>query len=700
MKVMLKTALATAVSALMLPAVVQAEDVESADAELDKITVQGELSRFSATKSDVPVVETARSLSVETEEQFLKKGATNLSQTTSYMAGVNAETYGFATRGDWIHARGLELPRYRDSIQELFGSYNNTRPEIFTLEQVEVLRGPASVLYGQGSPGGIVNYVSKTPKDVQETEVVAEVGTFNRKQLGIDSTGRLGSEQWLYRVVAMKRDSDTQVENVEDDSMVLMPSISYVPSQDTRVTLMGMVQDTDSDTGSQFVPIEGTLEPLSDGRYIDQDVYAGEPGWNKYDTDSRQLSALLEHQINDQLSLEATALWRKGESDYNQAWPVFTGAGNSRYLGAPFNSSTVARSFYQADNEFELTAFDARLSGEFQTGRFSHETLVGVQRQDVETQNNTAYFYGGGALQGDFTYVLDLADPEYTGAPDQAVFDELYNEGPEQKVSTIGLYVSDQVSIDNWRVTAGLRFDRVHNDTGTEDQTDHALSSSLGVLYAFENGISPYLSYSESFETVVGTDDSGDQLEPKEARQYEGGVKYEPSAIPGLISIAYYDIEITNLDNPNSLPGDASQQQGVSSISGFEFEAKAYVDDFYLQGAFSTLTTEDENGYQYSAEPDKNASLWVGWEPLSKIRAGVGVRHVGESVSENETVRYETPDYTLYDAMVGYQATPQLDLSLNARNLTDEEYLTSCLTRGDCFPGLRRTVNARVSYTF
>lgn len=673
---------------------------------LDTFVVQGELTRFSATKSDVPVVETARSVSVETSEQFYEKGATNLSQATSYMAGVTAETYGFSTRGDWMHARGLQLPRYRDSIQEVFGNYNNTRPELYTIEQVEVLRGPASVLYGEGSPSGIINYVSKTPKAETRHEVVAEYGSYDRKQLGFDSTGQLGSEKWLYRLVAMKRDADTQVEHVEDDSLVLMPSISYVPSDATRFTLIAQYQDTDSDTGAQFIPVEGTLNPLAGGGYIDQDVYAGEPGWNQYDTDSRQLTALAEHAFNDQLSLEATALWREGEADYDQAWPMFTGAGNSRYLnqilGAElFTDTTVPRSFYQADSEFELYAFDVRLSGDFTTGALRHETLLGVQTQQVSTQTNSAYYFGGGALSGDFSYVLDLANPVYTGAPDQAVFDAIYSEGPQQKVNTTGVYLSDQISIDQWRITAGLRYDQVTNDTGSDKQDDNQLSTSLGVLYAFDNGLSPYLSYSESFQTVVGTDLNGDQLEPQEARQYEGGVKFEPASFPALFSIAYFDIEISNLDNPNSLPADAAQQQGVATMTGVELEAKAYLGDFYLQGAVSTLKTEDENGFEYAGEPDSNASLWVTWRPTStRFRAGGGVRYVGSSVSETATVRYETPDYTLIDAMLGYEVNSQLDLSLNVRNLSDEEYLTSCLARGDCFPGVRRSVNAKARYQF
>ncbi len=676
---------------------------EQSEVRLDKTVVRAELTNFGATKSSVPVVETARSVSVETSEQFEEKGALNLSQATSYMAGVTAETYGFATRGDAIHARGLSLPRYRDSIQELFGSYNTTRAEVYTLEQVEVLKGPVSVLYGQGTPGGIVNYVSKTPKADAATEIVAELGNNNRKQLAVDSTGKLGSDKWLYRMVALKRDSDTQVDYVEDNTLVLMPSVSYVPSATSRYTLIAMHQNTDSDTGAQFVPVEGTLKPLKDGTYLDQDVYTGEPGWNKYDTRSNQLTALVEQQLTNNLALEATALWREGSADYNQAWPVFTGAGNSRYLNDvlgtnTFTDTTVARTFYKADNEFQLYALDVRLLADFDTGALRHQILVGAQKQSVTTDNDTARSADGGASSGNFDYVLDLKNPKYTGAPDDSMF--TYTDNPEQKIDSIGLYVSDQISYDNWRFTAGLRYDEVDNDTGSRKQSDDALSASAGVLYAFDNGLAPYISYSESFETVVGIDANGKQLEPREATQYEAGLKFEPNGFPGLFTLSYFDIEITNLPNPNGVPGTSSQQQGVAKIDGVELEGKANVGDFYIQGALSTLNTEDQNGYQYAAEPDSNASLWVTWKPAGKFRMGGGVRYVGESVSETATVKYVTPDYTLVDMMLGYEVTEQLDLALNVRNLGDEEYLTSCLARGDCFPGVRRTVNARVTYNF
>lgn len=682
---------------------------EKAEANaVEKIEVVGMRSPFGATKTNTPIVELARTISIETALDLKQKGVLNLSQSATYMAGVTGESYGYATRVDSISSRGLSIPRYRDSIQELFGSYNSTRAEIYTMEQVELLKGPASVLYGQGSPGGIMNYVSKTPTLGKGSEVVLSYGSFDRAQVGLDVNGSLSeNDKWVGRFVGIYRNADSQVDYVSDDTQVFMPSLSFMPSDNTTLTLIGLFQDTDSDTAAQFIPVEGTLLPLADGTYLpDQDVYAGEPGFNKFDTKSNQVTLLGEHLINDTTSLSFTALWRDGEADYHQAWATFTGGTRylNAYVGAPVapTDTFVPRTFYQADNIFSQHAFDVRVNKGFVTGSFEHELLAGVQYQNVKTDANSAYYAGGGVLQGDFRYILDLANPEYTGAPEQAIFDAIYNDAPEQTVTDTGLYLSDQISFENWRVTLGLRHDRVDNDTGVTEQDDTQTSYSAGILYRFDNGISPYLSYAESFETVVGLDNNNNQLKPEEGRQYEAGIKYELSSIPGFIMLAYYDIEVSNLPNPNGLPDEAAQQQGVTTIEGIELEGRVDFGQITAQFAASVMDAEDPNGFSLSAQPDSNASLWINYSPLEleALTVGAGIRYVGESVSENGVIRYDTPSYTLGDLMVSYVLSDNLDLQLNVRNVTDKKYLTSCLFRGDCFPGVRRTVNASLTYSF
>src|SRR5690606_13454836 len=181
-----------------------------------EISVQGSMGRYSALKSSIPIMETARSVSIETQFDILNKGALNLADAYVYTAGVYGEQFGFATRGDWLSVRGLSVPEYRDSLQALFGNYNNTRPDIYTIEQVELLKGPASVLYGQGSPGGIVNVVSKRPEADLRSEVVMSLGNFDLREIGTDFGGAVNeSGSLLYRVTAVYRDTGAQGEHVE-----------------------------------------------------------------------------------------------------------------------------------------------------------------------------------------------------------------------------------------------------------------------------------------------------------------------------------------------------------------------------------------------------------------------------------------------------------------------------------------------------
>ena len=138
---------ACALMTLATSAHAQTETNTSGETE-DVIVVTGALGAFGATKSSAPILETARSVSVETSYDFISRGALNLSDTLNYTSGVLGQAYGFATRGDFFTVRGLDVPEYRDNLQALFGNYNNTRPDLYTIDQVEVLKGPASVLYG------------------------------------------------------------------------------------------------------------------------------------------------------------------------------------------------------------------------------------------------------------------------------------------------------------------------------------------------------------------------------------------------------------------------------------------------------------------------------------------------------------------------------------------------------------------------
>jgi len=681
------------------------------NAELDRLTVVGTLSRYSALKSDTPIMETARSVSIETERDIENKGALELADIYQYSAGVFGEVYGFATRGDWVRVRGLDVPEYRDSLQALFGNYNNARTHPYAIEQVEILKGPASVLYGQGSPGGLANVVSKRPRLDLQPEVVLQYGTHDHKQLAADFGGGLNeSGSLIYRVIAVGRDADTMVDHVANDTTLIAPSITFSPSPLTNITLLGSVQRTRGQAGAQFMPVQGTLVPAPNGEFIEDSTFAGEPGFDRYDTDSDSITLLADHVFNATWSVEVTGRWTRGSADYRQAWPAFI---PGRYIynpdGSLYKDGTVPRTWYASDATSEQMALDSRVRAEFFTGRFEHELMIGAQYQDVTTDNDagSAFALGldpaTGLPDDNFgdRYWINLFDPVYGDVPPEALFERLMSDGPRASTTDRGLYLNDQISIGEWRITAGLRYDDVATDTGSQSQDDDALSYSVGALYRFDNGLAPYASYAESFEPVVGVDAiTGQPFDPQEGRQYEVGIKYQPRGIPGQITVSAFDIEQSNLPNPGSLPGEFSQQEGVAVIRGVEIESVLRMKPFTLEVNASRLSTENAAGYRFQGMPRDQASAWLGWQPdgaLSGFVAGAGARYVGQTWDGFDNIR--APGYTLYDLMIGYE-TGDWRFRVNARNLTDKPYLASCLARGDCFFGERRTVVGTVAYRF
>ena len=685
---------------------------EETAANLDGLQVTGTLGRFSALKSDTPIMETARSVSIETSQEWQNQGALELSETYLYSAGVFGQVYGFATRGDWVFVRGLDVPEYRDSLQALFGNYNNTRPHLYTLEQVEVLKGPASVLYGQGSPGGLVNVVSKTPRADLTPEVFVQAGTDNYMQVGADFGGALNADaSVMYRVVAVGRDADTMVDFVNDDTVVVAPSITFAPSDFTEITILGNFQDTDSKAGAQFLPIAGTLTPAANGRFIDHSAFMGEPGFDYYDTNTDSVTVLASHMFNATWSMEVTGRWTQGEADYQQAWTAFIGG--DRYVynddGSLYRDGMLPRTFYRANSSSDQKAVDMRLRADFTAGTISHEVMMGVQYQDVTTETDSAYAFalgydfatgGPDALFGD-TYWINVFNPQYGNIPGDDILDLFYSDSPESNTRDLGLYINDQMHIGNWRLTAGLRYDDVDTDTGTAQQKDYALSYSVGALYQFANGVSPYASYAESFEPVIGADAITNQpLKPQEGQQFEIGLKYQPPGKPIQITAAWFDLEQSNLSNPNGLPNAPSQQEGIAKVQGLEVEAKARLGAYFVEANLTHLDTENANGFTFASTPERQASVWLGYEATRTqkgFRAGLGIRHIGDTYDGVDVTR--TPSYTLGDAMLGY-GWDHWDVSLNARNLTDKEYLATCLARGDCFEGERRSVFATARYRF
>lgn len=632
-------------------------------------------------KSERPIAVTPRSVSVVTEQRMADEGVDDISDALLYVPGVYSETFGIDTRVDSKYIRGVEAPHYLDGLRNNFGFYNNSRVDPYALSSVEVIKGPAGALYGGGALGGIVNLTSKIPRAEASREAFVEYGTYNRKRTGVDLTGPIDADgNFLYRFVGAFQDSDTQVDFTDDNGFFVNPSFTWEPTDDTRLTVIGLYQKDYGGPTSRFIPIEGSLVPTDNGNFVGSDTFLGEPGFDQYNTEKASLTALFEHEFNDVFSIDLAARYTDSSVEYDQVYPY------------PWNvtGDRVERLLYSARSYSESLVSDARVNAAFDTGAVEHEASAGLDYQHATIRDD---IYQEAAFD-----TIDMINPTY-GTPIPGF---TRPRGADQTTEQTGFYAFDNMSYDDRLfVSLGLRHDW-YTDAG--DTRTEAFSGNAGVLYRFDNGIAPYASYSTSFDPLPA-DPTGFVYDPVEGRQFEVGVKYQPPGTAHLFTASAFDIEQTNRQqpNPNAGPGRPDfVQTGKTSIRGIELEAQTRIRDFEILAGYSYLDTEDETtGTHLASVPEHQASAWVTWRPqgerLEGWVLGGGLRYVGSSYDGADN--FKTPSFLLADAMVGYE-TEKWSAMLNVQNLTDEKYLSTCLARGDCFYGQRRTVNFKLTRRF
>ncbi len=684
---------------------------------LEQVTVVGknlEGRTTSVGKMDAAITDIPFSVSIITQDFFTATGVKTLQDAFQYSAGVNGGPYGVDSRGDWATIRGVSPTLYLDGMRKSLGSYNNTRQDPYTLERLEILKGPASVGYGQASTGGIINMVSKRPQEEFSGEVWAQVGNFDRKQLAVDVTGPIDQDgKWLYRLVALRRDSESQTEHVDDDSMVIMPSLTWRPTEQTSITVSVNEQNNETGTGTQFLPLNGTILPNPNGD-IDLDVFLSEPDFDKYDSEQTAYTVSFDHEFNEIFALSGNYRNSKSEVEYRTMYPAFLGSlqsavyGDVTYPRLMADGKTALRTALASDRSADSETYDLRLSANFETGAFEHSAVLGYDVQDITTDNDFAYL---NRTSIDILNPIDVYSPVYGQlSPSDAA--TLYGLTPVDQPSTTleqeGFYFLDQVRYENWILSAGIRRDEVENSTqgDSNKDKDEQTTKQFGLMYQFENGISPYFSYTESFEPITGSDVYGARYKPSEGEQKEWGVKYQPEGTNLLVTAAYYEIEESNrlMTDPND-PTNRIQAAG-GEIRGYELEVQGTWSQIDLIASYTKvdakLQEQGQDTVNISAVPDEQASAWVSYrfaDKLAGLRIGLGARYTGTTYDGSDSEALETDSYTLVDGMIGFELENWF-LSLNARNLTDKEHLTSCLGRGDCFAGEARTVTADVRYKF
>jgi iron complex outermembrane receptor protein len=628
-------------------------------------------------KSDVSVQDTPYAISVVDVEQAREMGAKNVQDALLYSAGVYAGRYGFDTRGDWAAVRGLGTATYQDGLRRLYGSYNTVRPEIYSLERIEVLKGPASVLYGQAELGGIVNTVTKRPQSTPSQEIEVQVGSHNRKQIAADLTGPIDDEgKWLYRLVALGRESDTQVNYVNDDARLFMPSITWRPSTDTNLTLQYTHQENKSKVSSQFLPQKGTLSAAPLGQ-IPSSRFAGEPNWDRYDTKLTQLSVFAEQTLATDWKLVANLRQSQSSSITREIYAT---------VGAiPTDAGNITRTVHAADRKTDVLATDVRLEGKFTLGPTKHSVAFGIDHQNALWEE---YNYVSGTLPGTF----NLYNPVYTGFVNEAAL--TWTDRPDNKIVQTGTYLMDHMEWGPWILSGALRYDTNKNSilaVGSAPDSvvkNTATTGRVGLMYRFANGISPYVSYSEAFVPNLGTDGSGsgNYLEPTTGKQKEAGVKYLANAGNTSAAFARFDIQETNRIAQGATPGGV--EQVGAATQGWETEVRHRIGAWELSANYMKIEAINEStNTRLSSIAEKSGSAWGQYHFAPGWRAGLGTRYVGNVTGANSLP--VIPSVMLYDAMIGYNVG-RWDFRFDIKNLADKEYVSWCRGQNsDCGYGDR-----------
>ncbi|MBZ9783490.1 TonB-dependent siderophore receptor [Pseudomonas sp. REP124] len=700
------TLVAVPEGSLSLPAtnVIGVENTESAWGP-----VEGYVAKRTAagTKTDTALVEVPRSISVVTREQMDDRNVQSLDDAVRYMPGITASSYGSDTRADWIRVRGFEPTQFLDGLPLPKGVYANPKQETWNLDRLALLRGPASSIYGQTPPGGLLDMVSRRPSAESSNEIQLQYGSDNHRQINFASTGKIDEEgQFLYGLSGVVRDSGTQIDHVDNKRYNIAPSLTWNIDEDTKFTLL--TQFTRDDTGitSQFLPIQGTKINMPFGD-VSHHKNLGDPDWEYYDRTYYALGYAFEHRLNDVWQFRQNLRYTKSDLSFQG---ITVGA-------YPFtqvdNDGNVGRSTTSVDEDISQFAVDNNFQADFATGDVRHTLLIGLDHQRSNT-NYTSIF--GSAPP---TNVINpVRGVEIVRPPRSSAFYDY-----DQKTYQTGLYIQDQMALDNWRLTLGGREDWVHTGTkffnqgdATNTERDSNFSGNAAISYVFDNGFVPYLSYAESFQPTSNATASPTQsFKPTEGEQWELGIKYQPPGSDTLLSAAIYDLTQKNVSvtTTNSDNVSITSQTGEVKVKGLELEAVSDVtENLKVIAAYTLAKSEvqkgDFKGNRLQLMPNQQASLWADYTWHSGVLDGFGIgggaRYTGNTYGDQANTWLGKADaYTVFDAAVHYDlgrldnSLKGASLALNATNVFDKDYISTC-DSFYCYYGDQRSVVASATY--
>ena len=637
------------------------------------------------TKIDTPIAQIPQAISVVTQDQIEDQKPRTLNEALSYTASANPNSFGFDSRYDAFYLRGFPAYHngiFRDGLRQYNGPSAWFKTEPYGIEGITILKGPASSLYGVSGPGGIVNLVTKRPKEEQFREVEMLFGGYDRYQAAFDFSGPVNEEGTiLYRMTGLGRLADTDLPGYADDKAYFAPAFTFKPDEDTKLTILGEYsQSVTGSTAFFYNPSYGTVS----------DLYEGDPDWNDFTNKQGRIGYEFEHRFNDVVTVRQNLRFSGVDADL-------------KYSG--FYPAPPDRSWGHYKEDVRNFVVDNMAQFEFDTGPVEHTAVAG------------------------FDYAWSNYDTE--AASSLVSIDDLKGQpfyfSGSQEMNQYGLYLHDQMEWNDWTLFLSGRHDWVDSQSvdylmNETDQKDSAFSGRVALSYRTEWGIIPYANYSTSFAPNLGfvydgVTDERRVARPTKAEQIEVGVKYEIPDTNAIVSAAYFDIDQRDgviLDGTFDDAGNQRQRQLDLTSRGFELEGSASFDNGWsFIGSYTYMEMEIKKGLpgtvgnELSSTPNHIVALWGRYDfqegAMKGLGLGAGVRYVGESYGDDLNT-FKNEDRVFVDAALSYDfgaRNPDLEgvsLQVNAKNLFDER--KPVCTVGNCYWDEGRSVFGSLRYRF
>lgn len=685
-----------------MPVAALAQSTEAEPVELDLIVLHADSSAdgrdsyvaqqsSTALKAGAPISETPQSVSVTTERELRDRQPAQVEETIAYASGVVPSGWGIDNRFDQFVLRGFSTGTYgifRDGLSQKVLNFSSFNTDPFMLERVDVLKGPASVLYGSNDVGGLVNLITKRPRFERFSETRLSYGSFGTTEAAFDTGGVLDMNETLaWRLTGLARNGGTQISDANNDRLMLASGLTWEPDAQTRVIFQALWQK-DSLMPNAMIPHAGIDYPGPNR--LPQSFAHQQSPFNRFDTEQVSFGWLAERNFGSSVTLRQNLRFSSQKTDYRHLY--FSGmadADNMNYVA--FTVSERARAF-MVDNQLEYRSM---------IGSADNTLLVGLDYS--RRQYDGSQGYAGG-------YRISLDQPSF----DFPVATPPIYANALNRVTETGLYAQNHLRFGNGiTLTAALRQswvetykrDRIRGTDST--QRDQALTGMIGGTWNIGNGVTPYASYSESFNPNIGTARDGSFYEPTRGRQVELGVRYEPEHLPMRLSAAVFDARKDNMLTPDPAHPGSSIQIGQARNRGFEFEARGQLtEELSVMASYTYLDAEitrsnrGDQGNVPARVPRNTLSLWLDYNPgsLEGFSLGAGIRHVGMTWGDNAN-NVSVPSYTLADMSLRYE-WDQYQAALTVNNLFDRQYLATCAPGSGCAPGEERKITASLGLRF